>query len=109
MLDNAAPPQGGGTDLAGAIRTQLAAAFELPQAQVFPPDLTMGAVIAASPRLVNSVDFMEACAKVANSFKKRYGVAVRLPATTLDTPVSEIVDSFAQQAGAGLQAEEAAS
>jgi hypothetical protein len=100
MLDNAAPPQHDDAALEGVIKGRLAAAFELPEAAVFEPGLTMGAVIAASPRLVNSVDFMEACAKVANSLKKEYGSAVRLPATNLDTPISVVVDSFTTQARA---------
>ncbi len=98
MLDNVAPPEHDGAGLEDAIRARLAAAFELSEDAVFAPDLSMGAIIAASPRLVNSVDFMEACAKVANALKKERGTAVRLPATTLDTPISAVVDSFATQA-----------
>lgn len=100
MLDNVAPPEHDGAGLEDAIRAQLATAFELPQAAVFDPDLTMGAIIAASPRLINSVDFMEACAKVANVLKKEHGRTVRLPATTLDTPISVVVESFTTQARA---------
>jgi hypothetical protein len=49
---------------------------------------------------VNSVDFMEACARVANSYRKTHYVSVRLPATSLNTRVSVIVDSFVAQIAA---------
>lgn len=97
MHDNLPVPAHDVHALRAALRQQLAAAFELPEAAVFGPDLTLAAIVAASSRLVNSVDFMEACARVANGYRKTHGVSVRLPATSLDTRVSVILDSFVSQ------------
>jgi len=104
MLDNVAPPADETGALKETFRRQLAAAFELSAETVFGPDLTLAEVVSASPRFVNSVDFMEACAKVANGFRKTHGVSIRLPATALDTRMSVIVDSFAAQAHAAASA-----
>jgi hypothetical protein len=104
MLDNVAPPADETGTLKETFQRQLAAAFELSEETVFGPDLTLAEVVSASPRFVNSVDFMEACAKVANNYRKTHGVSVRLPATALDTPMSVIVDSFVAQAQAAASA-----
>lgn len=103
MNNDIASPDGTGT-LKSTIQSQLAAVFELTEAALFGPDLTLAEIVAASPRLVNSVDFMEGCAKVANSFRKTHGISIRLPATSLDTPISVIVDSFMTQASASAEA-----
>jgi hypothetical protein len=88
--------------LKASIQAQLATAFKLTESAVFAPDLTVAEIVAASPGLVNSVDFMECCAKVANGFRQSHGVQVRLPATSLDTPISVIVESFVQQASSAV-------
>jgi hypothetical protein len=87
-------------DTRGFVRNALAAAFAMPEAAVFGPDLTLAAVLAASPRLSNSVDLMEAFAKAANALRKRSGAVIRLPAFSLDTPVSAVIDSILAQAQA---------
>jgi hypothetical protein len=90
-----------GQHLKHFVQEQLAAAFELAPAALFEPDLTLASIIAASPRLVNSVDFMECCARVANALRKICGNHITLPATTLNTPISVVVDSFLAQASGG--------
>jgi hypothetical protein len=75
----------------------LAEAFALPEAAIFGPDLTLAALLAASPQLANSVDLMEAFAKAANALRKRYGVPVRLSAFSLDTPISVVTRSMVTQ------------
>jgi hypothetical protein len=37
---------------------------------------------------------MEVFAKTANTLKKQYGVQVRLPAFSLDTPISTVLEVF---------------
>ena len=48
-------------------------------------------IMAASDALVNSVDLMEAFARVGVMLRREYGVRVRLPAMALDTPFSDVV------------------
>lgn len=103
MLDNVAQPGADAGALKNAIQQQLSTAFELSHAAVFGSDLALAEVISASPRMVNSVDFMEACAKVANGFRKSHGVSIRLPAFSLDMRMSAIVDSFFAQVSESLQ------
>ena len=86
--------------LASAVREQLAASFALSQADLFGPDLSLAEIVAAAPKLINSVDFMECCARVANGLRASRGVKVRVPATSLDTRISVIVDSFVSQLAA---------
>lgn len=79
------------------VRSQLAAAFALSETELFERDMSLAEIIEAAPGLINSVDFMECCARVANGLRKQYGVPVKVPATSLDTRISVIVDSFASQ------------
>jgi hypothetical protein len=79
------------------MQTQLAAAFELSEADLFGPDLTIAEIIATSAKCINSLDFMEACAKVINHIRKTLGATMRLPATSHDTRISAIIDSFVTQ------------
>lgn len=98
MNNNPATLDSRSTDsLTNTVRAQLAATFSLSEAELFERDLNLAEIIAAVPALVNSVDFMECCAKVANGLRKQYGVAVKVPATSLDTRISVIVDSFVSQ------------
>ena len=41
---------------------------------------------------------MEVFAKTANLLKKQYGVQVRLPAFSLDTPISNVLEVFLAEA-----------
>jgi hypothetical protein len=88
------------TSIASIVRHELAAAFSLPEQQLFGKDMTLNEIISACPSLINSVDFMECCARVANGLRKSYGVAVRVPATSGDTPISTILASFLTQLAA---------
>lgn len=79
------------------IREKFAAAVGLDEKDIFEPNLTLAQIIARSKRLNNSVDLMEAFARMANSLKKDHGHRVRLPAFTLDTPISTVLEAFMQQ------------
>lgn len=85
-------------DLKRLVRSILADAFALPEATIFGPDLTLAAILAASPRLTNSVDLMEAFAKAVNALRKRHGTTIRLRAFSLDTPISVVTESIVSQA-----------
>jgi hypothetical protein len=91
--------------VANIVRHELAAAFGLSEQELFDADMTLGEIIAACPALINSVDFMECCARVANGLRKSYGVAVRVPATSHDTPISTIATSFVSQLAAVEEAQ----
>lgn len=93
-----------GDDVKALTQSILAEAFALPETAVFLPDLTLAAILAASPRLTNSVDLMEAFAKAANALRKRYGTTVRLRAFSLDTPISVVMQSMMAQATGALAA-----
>ncbi|RCJ37310.1 hypothetical protein A6770_14335 [Nostoc minutum NIES-26] len=67
-------------------------------AEIFENDLTLSAIIARSDRLHNSIDLMEVFAKTANMLKKQYGVQIRLPAFSLDTPISDVLEAFLNEA-----------
>lgn len=66
----------------------------LPASEIFETDLTLAEIISRSDRLQNSIDLMEAFARTANRLKKQYGIQVRLPAFSLDTPVSAVLEVF---------------
>jgi hypothetical protein len=94
----------------GTLREYIRAKFcehvGLTQEEVFGPDLTLAALITRSEKMTNSVDLMEAFARTANGLRKEHGVRVRLPALSLDTPVSKVLEVFLQevQAQAGRAA-----
>lgn len=85
----------------GALREFIRAKFcehaGLTQEEVFGPDLTLAALITQSERMTNSVDLMESFARTANALRKEHGVRVRLPAMSLDTPVSKVLEVFLQE------------
>lgn len=66
----------------------------LSSAEIFENNLTLSAIIARSEQLQNSIDLMEVFAKTANTLKKQYGVQIRLPAFSLDTPISDVLEVF---------------
>lgn len=76
------------------IRDLFAQNVGLPSAEIFDNDLTLSAIIARSDNLQNSIDLMEVFAKTVNTLKKQYGVQVRLPAFSLDTPISTVLEVF---------------
>ncbi|XXF75589.1 hypothetical protein P2318_21310 [Myxococcaceae bacterium GXIMD 01537] len=69
----------------------------LTQEEVFGPDLTLAALISRSEKLNNSVDLMEAFARTSNALRKEYGLRVRLPALSLDTPISQVMELFLRE------------
>ncbi|MFL5344620.1 MAG: hypothetical protein ACJ8AT_07495 [Hyalangium sp.] len=71
---------------------------------LFGQDLSLAEVIARSERIHNSVDLMEAFAKSSNALRKQYGVRVRLPALSLDTSISRVVELFVQECQQGRAA-----
>jgi len=79
------------------IRTKFCENVGLTREEVFGPDLTLSALITRSERMTNSVDLMEAFARTSNSLRKEHGVRVRLPALSLDTPVSKVLEVFLQE------------
>ncbi len=70
----------------------------LSTSEIFDNDLTLSEIIARSDELHNSIDLMEVFAKTANLLKKQYGVQVRLPAFSLDTPISNVLEVFLAEA-----------
>lgn len=72
--------------------------------EMFGQDLSLAQVIARSPRMQNSVDLMEAFARSSNALRKEYGVRVRLPALSLETPISRVVELFVQECQQGRAA-----
>ncbi|RYZ40287.1 MAG: hypothetical protein EOO71_16725 [Myxococcaceae bacterium] len=66
----------------------------LPEAELLSEDMTLAALITRSDRMTNSVDLMEAFARTSNALRKDYGLRVRLPALSLDTPVSKVLAIF---------------
>lgn len=69
--------------------------------EVFGPDLTLSAIVSRSTRLNNSVDLMEAFARTSNALRKEHGVRVRLPALSLDTHISQVMDLFLRECQQG--------
>jgi len=69
--------------------------------ELFGSNLTLAEVIARSDRMHNSVDLMEAFAKSSNALRKQYAVRVRLPALSLDTPISQVVELFVRECQPG--------
>jgi hypothetical protein len=65
--------------------------------ELFGQDLSLAQVIARSEKMSNSVDLMEAFAKSSNAVRKQYGIRVRLPALSLETPISRVVELFVQE------------
>ncbi len=76
----------------------------LPPEEVFGPDLTLAAIITRSERLHNSVDLMEAFAKTSNGLRKEHGLRVRLPALSLETRISQVVELFVKECQQGKAA-----
>jgi hypothetical protein len=72
--------------------------------EVFGVDLTLATLITRSQRLNNSVDLMEAFAKTSNALRKEHGLRVRLPALSLDTRISEVVELFVKECQQGRAA-----
>ncbi len=69
-------------------------AIGLDEKEIFGEDLALSKVMHRSEKLHNSVDLMEAFAKVANAIKREYGVKIRLPVFPLETPISEVMTAL---------------
>lgn len=72
--------------------------------EMFGQDLSLAQVIARSERMQNSVDLMEAFARSSNALRKQYGIRVRLPALSLETRISQVVELFVQECQQGRAA-----
>jgi hypothetical protein len=72
--------------------------------ELFREDLSLAEVIARSEKMNNSVDLMEAFARSSNALRKEYGVRVRLPALSLETRISRVVELFVQECQQGRAA-----
>ena len=72
--------------------------------ELFGQDLSLSEVISRSEKIHNSVDLMEAFARASNALRKQYGVRVRLPALSLDTSISRVVELFIQECQNGRAA-----
>ena len=84
-------------DLSSYIKIRFSENVGLSQDEVFGPDLTLAALITRSEKMTNSVDLMEAFARTSNALRKEHGVKVRLPALSLDTPISQVLAVFLQE------------
>ncbi len=91
-------------ELKAYIRAKFCENVGLAPEAVFGPDLTLAEVIARSERLSNSVDLMEAFARTSNALRKDHGLRVRLPALSLDTPISRVLEVFVQECRQGRAA-----
>lgn len=94
-------------ELTQFIRTAFASSVSLDEGSIFDKDLSLAQVMSQSERLHNSVDLMEAFAKVANQVKRTYGVKVRLPAFPLETKISEVLVIFVAEIERGQAANDA--
>lgn len=63
---------------------------------------TLSDVIERSSRLHNSLDLMEAFARISHLLKRRTGVKVRLPNFPADRKLSEVLEAFVNAYEEGL-------
>ncbi len=85
------------TDLKDFICRKFCENVGLAPDEMFGQDLSLAQIITRSERMQNSVDLMEAFAKSSNALRRQYGVRVRLPALSLETPISQVVELFVQE------------
>ena len=79
------------------IESKLCDSVRLSHDELFKVDVTLAEVVTRSGWMTNSVDLMEAFARAANALRKDHGIRVRLPALTLDTPMSKVVLLLVEQ------------
>jgi hypothetical protein len=91
-------------DLKDFICRKFSESVGLSAEELFGEDLSLAEVISRSEKINNSVDLMEAFAKSANALRKQYGVRVRLPALSLETTISRVVEVFVQECKEGRAA-----
>ncbi|HYH95402.1 hypothetical protein [Hyalangium sp.] len=84
-------------ELKAYIQKKFSEHLGLSQEEIFGEDLSLAAIIKRSERMTNSVDLMEAFARTSNALRKEHGLRVRLPALSLDTPVSQVLEAFLQE------------
>ncbi|MEZ4453779.1 MAG: hypothetical protein R3B09_30265 [Nannocystaceae bacterium] len=87
-------------DLSAFICDTFSSHVQIEPALLYGADLSLAAIIKASPKMTNSVDLMEAFARTANALRKARGIRVRLPTLPLDTPVSRVLEIFMAEANA---------
>ncbi|MBN1204792.1 MAG: hypothetical protein JXB05_07705 [Myxococcaceae bacterium] len=92
------------TDLKDFICRKFSENVGLTLDELFGDDLSLAEIISRSEKVNNSVDLMEAFAKSSNALRKQYGLRVRLPALSLETPISRVVELFLQECQQGRAA-----
>lgn len=75
---------------------------ELNMAEALSAGFTLSDVIERSTRLHNSLDLMEAFARISHLLKRRTGVKVRLPNFATDKQLSEVLEAFVSAYEEGL-------
>lgn len=84
--------------LAQYIQAKFSESVKITPDVLFGKNLTLAQVITESKWMTNSVDLMESFAKTANALRKDHGLRIRLPALSLDTPISEVLSVFLAEA-----------
>lgn len=69
----------------------------LPDSVIFADDLALAEIVSRSERMHNSVDLVEAFARTANAVERDYGIRVPLPAFSLETHISTVLDSILEE------------
>lgn len=79
------------------VRRKFAEFSELAEDEIFVDGVSMSTVIARSDRMTNSLDIMEAFARTSKALRAEYGVRVRLPTMSLDTPMSTMLKAIVEE------------
>ncbi len=74
-----------------------AKSVNLSRAEIFDEDLTLAEIMSRSTIVQNSIDLMEGFARVANTLKREHGLAIKLPAYSLDTRISVVLQQLESQ------------
>lgn len=81
-------------DIKDLICNNFAENVGLTKEEIFEKDLTLSQIMLQSDILENSIDLMEVFAKTANVIKKYHNIEVRLPAFSLETKISKVLEIF---------------
>lgn len=69
----------------------------LPDSVIFADDLTLAEIVSRSKHMHNSVDLVEAFARTANAVERDHGIRAPLPAFSLETHISTVLDSILEE------------
>jgi hypothetical protein len=78
-------------------KTMLADLSGLTQDDLFGGDMTLAELIERSDRMINSIDVMEAFARIANRMQTEFHVRIRLRPVPLDTTLASLVQEVCAQ------------